>query len=67
MKSKNGFSRCGELYIGRLQKEGRFSTAHVYKNALFLSVSFVVRKVCRSVRLRVSVCAVTAGILARAV
>lgn len=32
--SKNGFSRCGELYIGRLQKEGRFSTAHVYKNAL---------------------------------
>ena len=35
MKSKNGFSRCGELYIGRLQKEGRFSTAHVYKNALF--------------------------------
>lgn len=35
MMSKNGFSRCGELYIGRLQKEGRFSTAHVYKNALF--------------------------------
>ncbi|MBD3590194.1 tyrosine-type DNA invertase cluster 3b [Bacteroides sp. GM023] len=34
MMSKNGFSRCGELYIGRLQKEGRFSTAHVYKNAL---------------------------------
>ena len=32
--SKNGFSRCGELYIGRLKKEGRFSTAHVYKNAL---------------------------------
>lgn len=35
MMSKNGFSRCGELYIGRLQKEGRHSTAHVYKNALF--------------------------------
>ncbi len=33
--SKNGFSRCGELYIGRLRKEGRHSTAHVYKNALF--------------------------------
>lgn len=62
MKSKNGFSRCGELYIGRLQKEGRFSTAHVYKNALFLSVSFVVRKVCLSARLRVSVCAVTVSI-----
>ena len=35
MMSKNGFSRCGELYIGRLRKEGRHSTAHVYKNALF--------------------------------
>ena len=32
--SKNGFSRCGEIYIGRLRKEGRYSTAHVYKNAL---------------------------------
>ena len=40
MKSKNGFSRCGELYIGRLQKEGRFSTAHVYKNALFSFSNF---------------------------
>ena len=35
MMSKNGFSRCGELYIGRLREEGRHSTAHVYKNALF--------------------------------
>ena len=35
MMSKNGFSRGGELYIGRLRKEGRHSTAHVYKNALF--------------------------------
>ena len=33
----------------------------------FLSVSFVVRKVCLSVRLRVSVCAVMASILVRAV
>ena len=33
--NKNGFSRCGELYIGLLRKEGRFSTAHVYQNALF--------------------------------
>ena len=40
MKSKNAFSRCGELYIGRLQKEGRFSTAHVYKNALFSFSNF---------------------------
>ena len=35
MRNKNGFSRCGELYIGLLRKEGRFSTAHVYQNALF--------------------------------
>ena len=35
MMNKSGFSRCGELYIGRLRKEGRHSTAHVYKNALF--------------------------------
>ena len=35
MKNRNGFSRCGERYIGYLRKEGRHSTAHVYKNALF--------------------------------
>lgn len=34
-KNKNGFSRCAEMYIERLRKEGRYSTAHVYKNALF--------------------------------
>ena len=32
--NKNGFSRCAESYIGRLRKEGRYSTAHVYENAL---------------------------------
>lgn len=32
---KNGFSQCAELYIDNLRKEGRYSTAHVYKNALF--------------------------------
>ena len=35
MMSKNGFRRCGENYISRLRKEGRYSTAHVYKNALY--------------------------------
>ena len=35
MTDKKGFSRCGELYIDRLREEGRYSTAHVYKNALF--------------------------------
>lgn len=34
MKNKTGFSRCGELYIDHLKNDGRFSTAHVYKNAL---------------------------------
>lgn len=31
---KDGFSRCGERYIGRLREEGRHATAHVYENAL---------------------------------
>ena len=35
MMNKNGCSRCGENYINRLRKEGRYSTAHVYKNALY--------------------------------
>ena len=35
MTNKKGFSRCGELYIDRLREEGRYSTVHVYKNALF--------------------------------
>ena len=35
MTNKKGFSRCGELYIDRLREEGRYSTAHVYKNDLF--------------------------------
>ena len=33
--NKNGFSQCAGAYIERLRKEGRYSTAHVYKNALF--------------------------------
>lgn len=38
--NKNGFSRCAESYIGRLRKEGRHSTAHVYTNALFSFTKF---------------------------
>ncbi|MDU7615171.1 MAG: integrase, partial [Bacteroides sp.] len=26
--NKNGFSRCADIYIGRLREEGRYSTAH---------------------------------------
>ena len=33
--NKNGFSQCAGAYIERLRKEGRYSTAHVYKTALF--------------------------------
>ena len=40
MMNKNGFSRCAEFYIGRLRKEGRHSTAHVYKNALLSFTTF---------------------------
>ena len=38
--NKNGFSQCAGAYIERLRKEGRYSTAHVYKNALFSFIKF---------------------------
>lgn len=38
--SKNGFRRCAEMYIECLKKEGRYSTAHVYKNALLSFTTF---------------------------
>ena len=38
--NKNGFSQCAGAYIERLRKEGRYSTAHVYKNALFSFTKF---------------------------
>lgn len=31
---KNRFSTCASNYIDCLRKEGRYSTAHVYKNAV---------------------------------
>lgn len=47
--NKNGFNQCAGAYIERLRKEGRYSTAHVYKNALFfLLVSFVEQRTYRS-------------------
>lgn len=46
--NKNGFNQCARVYIERLRKEGRYSTAHVYKNALFLLVSFVEHRTYRS-------------------
>ena len=29
--NKKGFTGCAQAYIRKLQEEGRFSTAHVYK------------------------------------
>ncbi|WP_294476211.1 tyrosine-type DNA invertase cluster 3b [uncultured Bacteroides sp.] len=40
MMNKNGFSRCAETYIGKLQEEGRYSTAHVYKSAVLSFTTF---------------------------
>ena len=62
MMNKNGFNRCAEFYIGRLRKEGRYSTAHVYKNALFSFSNFAARLMCRSDRSPVNVYDVTASI-----
>ncbi len=62
MMNKNGFSRCAEFYIGRLRKEGRHSTAHVYKNAIFSLANFVARPMCRSDRSPASVYDVTGSI-----
>lgn len=39
-RNKNGFSRCAEMYISSLKEEGRYSTAHVYKNAVFSFTKF---------------------------
>ena len=33
---KNRFSTCASNYIDCLRKEGRYSTAHVYKNKFVL-------------------------------
>lgn len=40
MMNRNGFSRCAEMYVGRLRKEGRFSTAHVYESAFYSFTRF---------------------------
>lgn len=38
--SKNGFTECTLTYIRKLQEEGRYSTAHVYENALLSFTTF---------------------------
>ena len=63
MTNKKGFSRCGELYIDRLREEGRYSTAHVYKNALFSFSVFC--GTCRSGKSPVRACGFTGSIFTR--
>lgn len=38
--NKNGFTECARVYIRKLQEEGRYSTAHVYKNAVLSFTKF---------------------------
>lgn len=38
--NKNGFIVCAKAYIWKLQEEGRYSTAHVYKNAVLSFTKF---------------------------
>ena len=40
--NKNGFTGCAKAYIRNLQEEGRYSTAHVYKNAILSFTRFCV-------------------------
>ena len=39
-KSRNQFSECAQTYIRSLQEEGRYATAHVYKNAVLSYAKF---------------------------
>ena len=38
--NRNGFTVCAKAYIRKLQEEGRYSTAHVYKNAVLSFTKF---------------------------
>ena len=38
--NKNSFIGCAKAYIRSLQEEGRYSTAHVYKNAILSFTKF---------------------------
>jgi hypothetical protein len=53
--NKNGFNQCAGAYIERLRKEGRYSTAHVYKNALF-SFSKFFFSITLLINLEVAIC-----------
>ena len=39
-RAKIGFTGCAKAYIRSLQEEGRYSTAHVYKNAVLSFTRF---------------------------
>ena len=65
--NKNGFSRCADIYIGRLREEGRYSTAHVYQNALLSFSKFCGVHSCPSVKSPVTAFAVTNSIFTHVV
>lgn len=48
MTSKNGFSRCGELYIGRLREEDAIPRRMFIKTPSFLSANSAACPMCRS-------------------
>ena len=64
MMKKNGFSRCAEMYIGRLRKEGRYSTAHVYDecSSFFYEGFVALPTVCFPDKSPANACGVTGSI-----
>ena len=58
-RAKIGFTGCAKAYIRSLQEEGRYSTAHVYKNAV---LSFMAVRILHSSRSLASLCDVTDNI-----
>ena len=47
-RAKIGFTGCAKAYIRSLQEEGRYSTAHVYKNAVLSFTRFHGSKIGRA-------------------
>ena len=62
MKSKMDLAGVGNYTSVVYKKRGAFLQRMSIRMPFFLSVTFVVRRTCRSVRLPVSVCAVTVSI-----
>ena len=61
-RAKIGFTGCAKAYIRSLQEEGRYSTAHVYKNAVLSFTRFHGVRILHSSRSLASLCDVTDNI-----